>query len=208
MRSGSAAEAILALFTSPDRATSIVGDLKEQAPTQCRGWFWLQIVRTAAAFFWQELRGAPLRISVLVVAGWIAHEAATLYVAVPFAQFLGWTHSLDHRGPEKAAWLVGVLLFGFILVPFLVGLLMAHFSGGRPLTISIVFALVGQNLLAGYFIYGYWISMGELPAAEKISLLLSFQLKIHAFKNSVVAIAVLAAGALYRRRALQRVTAP
>lgn len=207
MRNGSVAEVLLALFTSPDRALSIAGDLREQAPSRFRGWFWLQIAWTAGALFWQDLRDAPLRISGLVVAGWIAHHATVLYVAIPLAQFLGWRQPFDFSWEQEAAWLMGVLLFGLVLVPFLFGLAIGRFSGGRPMTVCIAFALIGQNLLTSYFIHGYWISMGDMAAAEKIAVLLRLQLKGHAFVNAVVAVPMLAAGYLYRRRALRQGTA-
>ncbi len=203
MRSGHAAEGLLALFTSPDRALSVVGDLSEQACSRGSIWFWFQIVRTTAAFFWQELCDAPLRIAFVVAAGWLAHQAIALYVAFPFAQLLGWTPPIYYTVHQRAAWLVGMLLFGLILVPFLLGLLMARFSGGRSVTVCLAFALIGQNLLTCYFFYLYWICMGDATAAEKISRLLSLQLRGHAFVNSVVGASVLAAGYLYRRRTLQ-----
>jgi hypothetical protein len=74
MRSGSLAEAMLVLFTSPDRASSTIGDLAEQAQSHGRVLFWLQVLRTTVALFWRDLFEAPLRISALLVVGIIPHS--------------------------------------------------------------------------------------------------------------------------------------
>jgi hypothetical protein len=100
MRSGSLAEAMLVLFTSPDRASSTIGDLAEQAQSHGRVWFWLQVLRTTAALFWRDLFEAPLRISALLVVGIIPHSLMAGSMAFPLAQLAGWTPMF---GPLLAA---------------------------------------------------------------------------------------------------------
>jgi hypothetical protein len=73
MSRASAAESLLALFTTRDLATSIVGDLTEE----CRGgvWFWAQILGTALALCFKSIFAAPLRslwlslVGLLIYAG-------------------------------------------------------------------------------------------------------------------------------------------
>ena len=49
--------ALLALFTTPERAASIEGDLLEEARLRGRGWFWSQVLAYAA----RQRIGTPLR---------------------------------------------------------------------------------------------------------------------------------------------------
>ena len=44
---------LLTLFTSPERAESIQGDLMEEAQIRGRGWFWSQVIRTTGALCWK-----------------------------------------------------------------------------------------------------------------------------------------------------------
>ena len=47
MRNTSLAESILARFTTPERAASIVGDLVESTGRRGTVWFWFSVMRTA-----------------------------------------------------------------------------------------------------------------------------------------------------------------
>ena len=49
------AQRLMCLFTTADRAESIVGDLLEESRTHGRGWFVLQSARTASALCFKSV---------------------------------------------------------------------------------------------------------------------------------------------------------
>jgi hypothetical protein len=110
-------EAFLSLFTSPDRAVAIVGDLREEAPR--RGpWRALKLLGVALALAWERIRSAPLRCLALVLLGFVAYTIVWNILFV--ASGLPWYPW--NRINEPAFWarlalvfLVANLLTGFIL---------------------------------------------------------------------------------------------
>jgi hypothetical protein len=69
---------LLTLFTSPERAVSIQGDLMEEAQGRGRVWFWSQVVRTAGALYSKGFARSPLAILGLAVSGGAAWFLFTL----------------------------------------------------------------------------------------------------------------------------------
>jgi hypothetical protein len=59
---------LLTLFTSPEHAQSIDGDLMEEARSRGRIWFWLHLVRTALALWWKGFSESPLALLGLTLA--------------------------------------------------------------------------------------------------------------------------------------------
>ncbi len=194
MNSGSFAEAVLALFTPPDRAASIVGDLSEQA----RGgaWFWLQVARTATAMYCQDLREAPLRISALV-----AFTTAT-FLGFRVAQLVGGI--VIYVPLEWTAWQVGIFGCANVLVLLMLGIFLAHFSNGRPMTACITSTVVSQIVMTVWRCSKLWSLMEGFTLADKFFYLFHFDLPESAFFSIVGAIPIIGAGYLYRRRALRR----
>lgn len=70
MRDGSHSQAFLSLFTTPDRAASIVGDLLEESHPLGRAWYSLKIVGIAFALCLQSIRAAPGRCLGLAALAW------------------------------------------------------------------------------------------------------------------------------------------
>ncbi|MGJ5820644.1 hypothetical protein [Paludibaculum fermentans] len=70
MDSTVAAQWLLSLVSEPKNATSMVGDLEEEASTRGRGWFWWNVFRTAAAHLGRDLHDAPLRMLGFAFWGW------------------------------------------------------------------------------------------------------------------------------------------
>src|SRR4029077_6742885 len=62
-------QALLSLFTSPDRAESIAGDLTEESEVRGSVWFWFHGFRTTLALFTNALAMAPLMTLALVALG-------------------------------------------------------------------------------------------------------------------------------------------
>ncbi len=56
------AEWILELVTTPDRATSTVGDLMETGGDHGSVWFWSRVLQTAGAMLWQSFTGEPWKV--------------------------------------------------------------------------------------------------------------------------------------------------
>src|ERR1044072_535564 len=63
------AEKVLALFTSPDRAEAIAGDLVEARGERGSIWFWRQTLATTVALCGHTCAGAPLASLGLAAAG-------------------------------------------------------------------------------------------------------------------------------------------
>jgi hypothetical protein len=73
------AERLLSLFTSPDSAAGIVGDLSEERGQRGGAWFWRQVLGTTFSLCRGTWFESPLMVLLLVVAGLI------LCVACEFA---------------------------------------------------------------------------------------------------------------------------
>ena len=79
MRDTTRAERLLSLFTSPDRAAAIAGDLTEERERRGSAWFWLHTIRTTLALWRNAVRDAPLSVIMLAVSG------CALFAAPAFA---------------------------------------------------------------------------------------------------------------------------
>ena len=62
-------EWLFSLFTSPDRAEAIAGDLTEERARRGSTWFWLQVCRTLLALWRSAVMDGPLRVIGLTLAG-------------------------------------------------------------------------------------------------------------------------------------------
>src|ERR1035441_7999782 len=115
MRNATAAEWILSLATTPDRAASTVGDLLEEASARGVFWFWSSVLRTASSHLWRDLRAAPLRILGLAFSGLLAYLA--LIVCLGFLESGVWSWVYYGSGSDQAAiYMVGVYII-FALTP-------------------------------------------------------------------------------------------
>ncbi len=105
---------LLTLFTSPERAASIQGDLSEEAQARGRIWFWSQVIRTTGALWGHGLKESPLAVLGLTLSGGATWFLVTLIlVAVELVSpSLGVPINLSGR----SVFLLGALLTGIILV--------------------------------------------------------------------------------------------
>lgn len=69
MREFKLAERLLSLFTSPDNAAGIVGDLSEERGQRGSMWFWRQVLGTMLSLCRGVLFESPLVVVPLVIAG-------------------------------------------------------------------------------------------------------------------------------------------
>jgi hypothetical protein len=119
------AESVLSLFTQPEIAASIAGDLAEEFAAKQ---FWLHVIRTALALCFQQFLSRPRRVVILVLTGFAATEIAVSGI------------------------LASGLILETLVEPLLIGILIAGLSRGRELTalssliLSITLGLFGARV--------------------------------------------------------------
>jgi len=64
-----AVERLFSLFTSPDRAVAMAGDLAEERAQRGWAWFWVHVARTTLALWRSAVTEAPLRVLALTMTG-------------------------------------------------------------------------------------------------------------------------------------------
>jgi hypothetical protein len=93
MRDINRAERLLSLFTSPDSAAGIVGDLSEERGQRGSVWFWRQVLGTVLSLCRGALKESPGIVLSLVVLGFLlvtlpaSFGAALPSKVVPFSLF-------------------------------------------------------------------------------------------------------------------------
>ncbi|HTM18458.1 MAG TPA: hypothetical protein VL135_16215 [Terracidiphilus sp.] len=157
------AEWILSLTLAPDRATTTVGDLIEDASTRGVLWFWSSVLRTTLSHLLRDLGAYPLRIARLALWGLLMEGVLGILHILPVIAVWQWI--LDHWGPivdnqttEVPQWGASILsiVFGVVIIPFLVGWMVADRSGGRELAAAFALNVVGA---APHFLFIYLLSL-------------------------------------------------
>lgn len=115
MRSINKAERLLSLFTAPDSAAGIVGDLTEEQGQRGLLWFWRHVLGTAFSLCCGTLTQSPLVVWMLAVLGFGIHILALVGASLPF--FSATPASYDLIGPALilVTWF-SALLTGAMLV--------------------------------------------------------------------------------------------
>jgi hypothetical protein len=136
--------ALLTLFTPPERAESIQGDLTEEAQVRGRAWFWSQVFRTTVALYWKGFARSPLAILGLTLSGGLAWFIVTLVllagdIAIEFA-----SRSLGVPINIRFVWV-------FLLGTLLTGIILGRVAPVRGMYASVVLALASVPVLALVF---------------------------------------------------------
>jgi pimeloyl-ACP methyl ester carboxylesterase len=130
-------ERLFALFTTPDRAQAIAGDLAEERQHRGSAWFWLHAVRVTLALWRSAALEVPLRVGALTIAG------CALLIAPAFG---GAVAAFVFPDMVAARWVLGTA--GAL---FTVGALVAvarRFGFGASATLAVVgVALVLASLI-------------------------------------------------------------
>jgi hypothetical protein len=126
MRESKRAERLLSLFTSPDSAAGIVGDLSEERGPRGSIWFWRQVLGTMLSLCRGVLFESPLIVVPLVIAGYV------LLQAIPLGGFYGALYLFKVFGP----------LYGSKVFMFLEFLLLIWPSG---LLVGMAFVALAQR---------------------------------------------------------------
>lgn len=106
MRDINRAERLLSLFTSPDSAAGIVGDLNEERGQRGSLWFWRQVLGTALSLARGALFEAPWVVLGLVAMGFCVLVALTIAGNLPAAHVLNPTASAARSSPLVAALII------------------------------------------------------------------------------------------------------
>ena len=131
---------LLILFTSPERAVSIQGDLIEEGQTRGRVWFWSQIIRTTGALCWKRIARSPLAILGLTLSGGAVWFLSTgiLVVGVAVIEFV--LHSLGVPVNIRFLWV-------FLLGALSTGIILGQAAPVRGMHASVVLAVVSVPVL-------------------------------------------------------------
>ncbi len=180
-----ATEWFLRLFTTPDRAAAIAGDMSEEGHVS-----WFDTLRTAAALFFRQAASQPFRLAFLILMGAVLSDVGRRLVIMPF----------EHRsyGPSIPWWLqTYVIVATRVLIPALLGYLMVRLAKGRDLTVCLGYGIV-QTL---FTLIGILVGMARwTPPSYGSWLFVSFLL----WRKLIPAISLLVSGVLARRRVLNR----
>ena len=129
MRKAQIAEWLLRLFTTPERAVSVVGDLMEAGQR-----FWLNVAGTVLSLVWSGMTVRPIYTVGLGLQAWAMSSALSL--------FLPWIFSLVLR-PDVLTAIVMISL-----VQFYTGMWIARRAPGREFAACLVFIIATTILNA------------------------------------------------------------
>jgi hypothetical protein len=171
MRDIKRAERLLSLFTSPDSAAGIVGDLSEEQGQRGRVWFWRQVLHTTLSLCRGTLFASPVVVLLLVALGLTLLVVSALGVSVATRYMFASPHldgtfamSLALSIPRLRGW-SGALLAGATLVAIAPRLGMVACVVLAGVHSMLLLALVQSVLAAGYqFWWPRWIPELATPA--------------------------------------------
>ena len=168
MHRADAAEWILSLATSPDRAHSIAGDLAEQAPFHRTLWFWGSLTRTAASLTWRAFTEAPLRMTGMAFLGFILFffwmlvmMTGLVILRMTLIVTLGWGSLETYLKVEQSSdpiWLLESMA-AFLITSFLFGRWLAKRVPQRELVVYAIVWFISHTL---------WIPMSLLITGETL----------------------------------------
>ena len=188
MLNPSVAESTLTLFTTPDRASSITGDLTKAARSRGSFWFGFQVARTAISLFGRDFATAPMRLAALVALG--------LFMFVGLFVLTG--HGLDLLFDTLLGLKGGVILpLWFVLsglvAPYLIALVLTRLAPGREMTVCVATVITGETYTLAMF--GFTVFLDPDPMRTWAWFVFSVTV--------IAAVTALIAGARQRHRAIQ-----
>jgi hypothetical protein len=160
MRRDQIAELILSLFTSPERAASIIGDLEEDAPARGNFWFWECVARTVFSLLRHDLTAEPLFLlglavrgtlfslrlvalwSVLILLGIVVVAAVVVQIKAAAGPAPSWVHG--QAVMDSAGYLLG--LTAMVMIEFRVGQWLARRARGREMAACLAYLAFGYVL--------------------------------------------------------------
>jgi hypothetical protein len=134
----SISEELFSLFTSPDRAEAIAGDLIEEREERGRFWFWLHVTRITLTLCRNAATEAPLQVLALVTAGCALFAAPAFAAAATVRLF-------PHFGGPPVSWIA--LSFFWWGGALWIGSALVAIAPRRGMTACAALAVAGEALL-------------------------------------------------------------
>jgi hypothetical protein len=172
MRNINRAERLLSLFTSPDSAAGIVGDLSEERGQRGSAWFWRQVLGTVFSLCRGALFESPVVVLLLVALGLALSVVVSLVTSVTVV-------NLFDQHPPMSGWLIilisalftwpGKLIAGATMVAAAprTGMVACALLAGLQGMLALAFALFGLSQTSPL----WWLSW-ITPLATPVLLLL------------------------------------
>jgi hypothetical protein len=180
-----AAEWLLRLFTTPDRASALAGDMAEEGRVS-----WFDVLRTAAALFFKNVAGAPVRVFLLLLLGAFLGVACGILASIPVRV---------HNFQRSEIWMFSAFYFLIdrLLAPALTGYALVRLAKGRDVTACVAYVIMSAVLPLYIMIMhaGAEIRIGR-PWWEAVGSLV--------FRLAFPALVLLVSGSLTRRRMLRQ----
>ena len=150
------AETLLSLFTSPDCAAAIAGDLTEERRHRGSSWFWQHVLRTTLGLWRSALADAPLMVLMLAVAGCSLLAGPVFGGVAAINLFPHWSGSPVSWIALSFFWWSGALWTGASLVSI---------APRLGMTACATLAVAGQALLVAFGVSVLW---DDLQNAELV----------------------------------------
>ena len=179
-----AAEWFLRLFTTPDRAAALAGDMSEEGRVS-----WFDTLGTAAALFFRNVAEGPVRLVLLILLGTFLGAACWNLASISIRL---------HSFQRSEYWMVSVLFFAAerLLAPALTGYVLVRFAKGRDITACLAYGIVSTVLpLYSISMHANAVWRAQVYPGWFIALGAVFQLAFPAF-------VLLTSGVLTRKRYL------
>jgi hypothetical protein len=183
MRDIKRAERLLSLFTSPDSAAGIVGDLSEEQGQRGSMWIWRQILGTVLSLCRGAFFESPVVVMLLVVAGFVLLQAISL--GVPLAEL----YLLNVLQPTY-----GLEIFIFLASPLL----------GWPGKLLIGMALVAVAQRRGMVACAMLAALIVMLSVAFVVLVANTAPFLWLIKNLGTSVLLLLGGAMIRRRQIRK----
>lgn len=141
------AETLLSLFTSPDCAAAIAGDLTEERRQRGSSWFWQHVLRTTLSLWRSAWTDAPLMVLMLAATGCVLLAGPIFGGVAAINLFPSWSGSPGRWIALSFFWWTGSLATGASLVSI---------APRLGMTACATLAVAGQALLVAFGVSALW----------------------------------------------------
>jgi hypothetical protein len=150
------AETLLSLFTSPDCAAAIAGDLTEERRQRGSSWFWQHVLRTALSLWRSAWTDAPLMMLMLAVTGCLLLAGPIFGGVAAINLFPSWSGAPGRWIALSFFWWSGALWTGASLVSI---------APRLGMTACATLAVAGEALFIAFGVSALW---HDLQNAESV----------------------------------------
>jgi len=148
---------LISLFTPPEEAESILGDLLEEfshlasksGVAFARCWYWRQTVRTIAHLAGAGLRAAPWSTAAAVAGGYVLIRIVFELYESSITAVLDRYRIYEQYGEDYLYWITRGKLIGRVLVATLAGGIVAVLAKGREMTATMTISRFSTGRAGG-----------------------------------------------------------